>query len=130
MADAADGAVKSGPLNEDLSKLLKKLGYPDIHDTSKPSALIEKAIQACTRRSAKLAQMLPAREQPKGEEAAAAAEGQTSELQEKPCSQHSDDIAVFKFILLHTFIAQDVCKDPCCLQCCGCLLREATEVQG
>ena len=65
--DAADGAVGSGPLNEDLSKLLKKLGYPEIHDNAKPSALMEKAIQACTKRLKKLWEMLPTRETEKND---------------------------------------------------------------
>ena len=89
--DAADGAVKSGPLNEDLNKILKRLGYPDIHDNSKPSALIEKAILACTKRLKKLWEMLPARkEKPKdakqAEEEAKEEAISASDLQEKPYS--------------------------------------------
>ena len=90
--DAADGAVGSGPLNEDLSKLLKKLGYPEIHDNAKPSALMENAIQACTKRLKKLWEMLPTRETEKNdadEKEPPKPASPTSELQEKTRCQHT-----------------------------------------
>ena len=84
--DAADGAVNSGPLNEDLNKVLKKLGYPEIADNSKPSTLIDKAVQACTRRLKKLYEMLPTRENDSSETPDPTA---ASELQRKTGSQHA-----------------------------------------
>ncbi|CAE6968118.1 unnamed protein product, partial [Symbiodinium sp. CCMP2456] len=54
--DAADGLTQSNPPNEEVSRLLKRLGYPEVHDC-KASALIDKAVSACTKRLKKLAEM-------------------------------------------------------------------------
>ena len=109
--DAADGAVGSGPVSEDLSRVLKKLGYPEIHDNSKPSALMEKAIQACTKRIKKLWEMLPTRETETEQKETAPEPPQsgssTIDLQEKTRSQHT----VFR-----VKITRIVC---CCIQPCA-----------
>ena len=48
----------SSPGNEELSKLLKKLGYPDIQEATKPSLLLTTAIAALTKRMSKVDELM------------------------------------------------------------------------
>lgn len=58
--DAADGVMCAPPANEETTRLLKKLGYPEIQEATKPSALLIKALEACQKRLKKLQELLPA----------------------------------------------------------------------
>ena len=64
MNDKADGLMAQPPQNDELAKLLKKLGYPDGSDGSKPSALLAKAISSAQKRMKKLEEMMPSRPEP------------------------------------------------------------------
>ena len=133
LLEVSDGVTNSGPLNEDLSKVLKKLGYPEVHDTSKPSTLIDKAVQACTRRLKKLFEMLPARETDAS--ATPATPSSSSDLQERPFSQHTvcyicNVSSIVTPLLINLFCAQDVRQDPGFIHPVGCLLRKVAAVQG
>ncbi|CAE7802398.1 unnamed protein product [Symbiodinium sp. CCMP2592] len=83
LADAADGLTQTPPPNEEVSKLLKRLGYPEVHDC-KASALIDKAVGACTKRLKKLAELLPSDSCPPPDPAAQTA---NMDLKEKTCPQ-------------------------------------------
>lgn len=78
------------PQNEELSKLLKKLGYPDVGDGNKPSTLLAKAVSACQKRMSKLQEVMPNRPQaPQAHEADAAAatpskESKDAVIQQRP----------------------------------------------
>ena len=45
--------------NDELSRLLKKLGYPDVQEATKPSGLLSRAIQAATKRLKRLEELVP-----------------------------------------------------------------------
>ena len=58
MDDAADRVSASIPGNEELSKLLKRLGYPEIQEATRPSTLLSKAIAAVKKRMTKLDEIM------------------------------------------------------------------------
>ena len=60
LQDKSDG-LTAQPHNEELSKLLRKLGYPEVVDGIKPSTLLAKAISACQKRMTKLKELMPNR---------------------------------------------------------------------
>ena len=82
-----------GHANEELSKVLKRLGYPEIQDAAKPSSMIDKAKGACHKRMKKLAEYLPVG--PNGKilmPSTSAANDSTNmqkSLEERPCPQES-----------------------------------------
>ena len=59
MEDAADGVMHQPPANEETVKILKKLGYPEIQEATRPSCLLSKALAACQRRLKKLEELMP-----------------------------------------------------------------------
>ena len=72
----------SAPLNEDLTRTLKRLGFPEVQDATKPSALLQKASTALTKRLAKLdeisKQLAPLAKKEKSDK--------TDERGQEPCS--------------------------------------------
>ena len=55
-ADPGAGEEDGGlpPSAQETMKLLKRLGYPEVQDTTKPSALLSKVTTALTKRMGKL----------------------------------------------------------------------------
>ena len=58
--DRSDGVTASTPGNEDLLKVLRKLGYPEVEEGAKPSCLLHKVILCITKKLKKLSDLLPA----------------------------------------------------------------------
>ncbi|CAE7222607.1 unnamed protein product, partial [Symbiodinium necroappetens] len=79
LQDKSDG-LTAQPHNEELSKLLKKLGYPDVGEGIKPSSLLAKAISACQKRLGKLKEIMP--NPPKAPEADATPSTESKESKE------------------------------------------------
>ena len=60
LLDAADRVSASAPGNEELSKLLRKLGYPEVQEAIKPSTVVSRAITALNKRLVKLDELMKA----------------------------------------------------------------------
>ena len=59
LQDSGDGASQQVP-TEDGQRVLRRLGFPEISETGKPSHVIEKAIAAASKRLKKLKELMPA----------------------------------------------------------------------
>ena len=57
--DAADGILHRPPANEETARLLKRLGYPEIAEATRPSTLLTKARDACQKRLKRLEDLMP-----------------------------------------------------------------------
>ena len=59
LVDASDGVTVTGLPSEDHLKALKKLGYPEVDEGTRPSALLSRVINCCTKRLKRLGELIP-----------------------------------------------------------------------
>ena len=59
LVDAPDGVTVTGAPSEDHLKALRKLGYPEVDEGTRPSSLLSKVIHCATKRLKKLGEMMP-----------------------------------------------------------------------